>query len=38
MSDMNDAFWHKGQSNMVGSRAYGKGTLAMHATYNLNVV
>jgi len=29
---MNDAFWHKGQRNMVGSRCYSKGTLAMHAT------
>ena len=32
MSDMNDAFWHKGQRNMVGSRCYSKGTLAMHAS------
>ena len=32
MSDMNDAFWHKGQRNMVGSRCFSKGTLAMHAS------
>ena len=29
MSDMNDAFWHKGQRNMVGSRVYGKCNLAI---------
>ena len=29
MSDMNDAFWHKGQRNMVGSRCFSLGTLAL---------
>lgn len=29
MSDMNDAFWHKGQRNMVGSRCFSLGTLAI---------
>ena len=32
MSDMNDAFWHKGQRNMVGSRCFSTGTVAMHAS------
>ena len=32
MSDMNDAFWHKGQRNMVGSRCYSGGVFAQKST------
>ncbi|MAH13870.1 MAG: hypothetical protein CMO33_09075 [Verrucomicrobia bacterium] len=32
MSDMNDAFWHKGQRNMVGSRCFTGGVFAQKGT------
>ena len=31
MSDINDAFWHKGQRGFVGSRSYSKGGIAWHS-------
>ena len=37
MSTMNDAFWHKGQRNMVGSRCFSTGILAMHASTKSDV-
>ena len=30
---MNDAFWHKGQRNMVGSRVYSVGGFAKHGSH-----
>ena len=37
MSDMNDAFWHKGQRNMVGSRVFGTFGLAHKAGSSADV-
>ena len=37
MSDMNDAFWHKGQRNMVGSRVFGTFGLAHKASASADV-
>ena len=33
MSDINDAFWHKGQRGFVGSRAYSKAGFAKHGSH-----
>ena len=37
MSQMSDAFWHKGQHEMVGTRAFSTGTWAMHASNKENL-
>ena len=37
MSDMNDAFWHRGQRNMVGSRVFGTFGLAHKAGSSADV-
>ena len=33
MSDINDAFWHKGQRGFVGSRVYSKAGFAKHGSH-----